>query len=69
MEKILFWSRFKISALLVAGTLESNPANKVIHLLTDGESKIKAEGVEAYRVHDGNPAPWQFLAKRSRDEG
>ena len=30
----------------------ANPVNKVVQLLTDLESKIKAEGVEAHRVHE-----------------
>jgi len=31
---------------------EVNPVNKVVQLLTDLEAKIKAEGVEAHRVHE-----------------
>ena len=30
----------------------ANPVNKVVQLLTDLEAKIKAEGVEAHRVHE-----------------
>ena len=30
----------------------ANPVNKVVQPLTDFEAKIKAEGVEAHRVHE-----------------
>ena len=38
-----------LSAPCVGTLAEANSVNKVIQLLTDLESKIKAEGVEAHR--------------------
>ena len=41
-----------LSAPCVGTSAEANPVNKVTQFLTDLEWKIKAEGLEAHRVHE-----------------
>ena len=41
-----------LSALCVGTLAGANPVNKFIQLLTDLGLKIKAEGLEAHRVHE-----------------
>ena len=41
-----------LSLPFTGNAADANPVNKVIQLLTKFEAKIKAEGVEAHKVHE-----------------
>lgn len=51
-EGILSLSLWEASVPCVETRAGANPVNKVIELLTDLETKIKGEGLEAHRDHE-----------------
>ena len=41
-----------LSLPFIGSAADANPLDKVVQLLTNLEAKIKAEGVEAHKVHE-----------------